>query len=406
MVCNSNAWRVGAIAAAMLAASVACAAEPGGWVGSWGASPVFPVGQELDGQTVRQVVRLSLGGRQIRVRFSNETGTAPLVIGAAHVARPGTAPGTIDPASDHPLTFGGMASVTVPPGAPIVSDPVDIDMPDLGKLVVSLFVSRWTGPSVVHLDGVETAYIGPGNQTADPSLDKAQTSLERFFLSGVDVAGASRAIVTFGDSITDGYHSTIDADRRWPDRLAERLAGRGTGQALGVVNAGVSGNRVLHDLPEAMFGPSALARLDRDALAQSGLRWLIVMEGINDIGHPTASGLPEQAVTAEEIIAGYRQIIARAHAKGVTVFGATLTPFEGTVFPGYFTPEGEIKRQAVNQWIRTGGAYDGVIDFDAAVRDPDHPSRMRPEFDVGDHLHPNDAGYKAMADSVDLNLFK
>ena len=399
----------GLLLSTVLAAPVAWAADPGAWVGSWGASPVFPVGQELNGQTVRQYVRLSVGGTQVRVRFTNETGTEPLVIGAAHLARPGASPGSIDSASDHPMTFGGAASVTVPPGAPMLSDPIAMDAADLSTLAISFYVARWTGPSVIHWDGVQTAYLADGDNTASAALPSPKTSLERFYLGGVEVnsAGPVRgAIVAFGDSITDGYRSAIDGDHRWPDRLAERLAERGAGQALGVMNEGASGNRVLHDHPENLFGPSALARLDRDALAQPGLRWLIVMEGINDIGHPTAGGLAEQAVTTEQIIDGYKQIIARAHDKGVKVYGATLTPYEGTVFPGYFTPEGEIKRQAVNQWIRTGGAYDAVIDFDVVVRDPAHPSRIRPDYDVGDHLHPNDAGYKAMGDAVDLDLFK
>ncbi|WP_062203855.1 SGNH/GDSL hydrolase family protein [Aureimonas sp. AU12] len=378
------------------------------WTASWGASPVFDVGPELSNTTVRQFVRLSAGGSQVRIRFSNETGRAPLVIGAASLARPGNAAGSIDAGSALPLTFAGQSTVSVPPGAPMLSDPVDLAVEPLATLAVTMHVARWTGPSVIHLDAVQTAYMVEGNHVSDAEFTTPKTALQRFYLSGVEVSSPGRAaptLVTFGDSITDGYHSTVDANRRWPDRLAERLSQRGAGRDVGIVNAGISGNRVLHDRPEEMFGPSALARLDRDALAQPGLRWLVVMEGINDIGHPTSAGLTEQAVSADQIIAGHRQIIARAKAKGIKVYGATLTPFEGTIFPGYFTPEGETKRQAVNVWIRTGGAYDAVIDFDAVLRDPANPARMKAEFDEGDHLHPNDAGYRAMADSIDLALF-
>ncbi|GGE19453.1 hypothetical protein GCM10011390_43350 [Aureimonas endophytica] len=397
--------------AALAAWMVLALAVPGGaqeaprWTASWGASPVFPVGQEIGGSTIRQYLRLSAGGSRIRIRFTNETGTTPLVIGAAGIGRPGNAPASIDAGSVRPLTFGGATSATVPPGAPMLSDPVDLAAEPLSRLAVSIFVPRATGPSVVHPDGVDTAYLVQGDKVGETTLPDAKTSLQRFYLSGVEVANdnAPPAIVAFGDSITDGYHSTVDAARRWPDRLAERLAA--SGGALGVVNAGISGNRVLHDRPEDMFGPSALARFDRDVLAQPGARWLIVMEGINDIGHSTQAGLAEQTVTADEIIAGHKQLIARAKAHGLKVYGATLTPFEGTVFPGYFTPEGEAKRQAVNEWIRKGGAYDAVLDFDATLRDPANPARMKADFDEGDHLHPNDAGYKAMADSIDLQLF-
>jgi lysophospholipase L1-like esterase len=198
----------------------------------------------------------------------------------------------------------------------------------------------------------------------------------------------------------------VDGNHRWPDRLAERLAARPNGAPVGVLNAGVSGNRILHDHPEDLFGPSALARLDRDVLSVPRVKWVVLMEGINDIGHPTSADLSEQDVSAQQIIAGMKQIIDRVHAHGAKIYGATLTPYEGTVFHGYYQPEGEAKRESVNAWIRTGGAFDAVIDFDAAVRDPDHPTRIRPNYDVDDHLHPNDAGYRAMGDAVDLKLFE
>jgi lysophospholipase L1-like esterase len=382
-----------------------------GWVASWGASDVFPVGQDINYQTLRQFVRLSAGGSQVRVRFSNETGLYPLVIGAAHVAKPArdAAAGTIDLATDRALTFGGAGGITVAPGAAAISDPVEIDAAPLSTLAISLFVPRWTGPSVIHADGNATTYIsGDGDYTAARVIPSPKTATERFFVNEVDVEapGQPAVVVTLGDSITDGYRSKVDANHRWPDRLAERLAARPNAAPVGVVNAGIGGNRILHDHPEDLFGPNALARLDRDVLSVPGLRWVVLMEGINDIGHSTSADLPEQDVSAEEIINGMKQIIARVHARGAKIYGATLTPYEDTVFHGFYTPEGEAKRERVNAWIREGGAFDAVIDFDAAVRDPAHPTRIRADYDVDDHLHPNDAGYRAMGDAVDLKLFE
>ena len=335
-----------ASAAASLLCVAASAARADGWIGTWGASDVFPVGQDINFVTLRQFVRLSAGGKRVRIRFSNATGQYPLVIGAAHVAKPAAdgAPGAIDPASDHALTFGGGAGVAVAPGAEVVSDPVEMDLPPLSTLAISTFVPRWTGPSVIHLDGVATTYIsGDGDFTAAAAIPSPHTSTSRFFIDEVDVeaAGQPGAVVTLGDSITDGYRSQVDGNHRWPDRLAERLAARSNAAPVGVVNAGVSGNRILHDHPEDLFGPSALARLDRDVLSTPGLRWVVLMEGINDIGHSTSAMLPEQDVTADQIIAGMKQIIARVHAHGAKIYGATLTPYEGTVFHGYYQPEGE-----------------------------------------------------------------
>jgi lysophospholipase L1-like esterase len=398
-------WLAAAILTAALAAPCAASAQDS-WIGSWGAAPAFPVGPELSNATVRQLVRISAGGSQVRVRFSNETGTQPLVIGAATIARPGKDAGSIDPASSKPLTFGGATSITVPPGAPAISDPIDLAVSPLDTLAISLFVPRWTGPSVVHPLGVQTAWVSlAGDSTAAATLPEATDSTMRFMLSRVEVAAQGGTVVTLGDSITDGYGSGTDAHRRWPDILAERLSKAG-GPAVGVVNSGISGNRVLHDLPEQLFGPSALSRFDRDVLSVPGVRWVVIMEGINDIGHSGSAGLPEQAVSAEQIIGGLRQLVARAHAAGLKAYCATLTPYEDTVFAHYYSAEGEAKRQAVNQWIRTGKGCDAVIDFDSVVRDPVHPSKLKAEFDVGDHLHPNAAGYEAMANSVDLGLFR
>ncbi len=372
------------------------------WVGSWGADPALPNGPEVTNQTIRQVVRLSIGGNAVRIRISNELGTAPLVIGAAHLAKPGQEAGSIDPATDHLLTFGGRPSVTLPPGAPAVSDPVALDTKALDRLTISLFVPRDTGPTATHPLGRATAFLADGgDRTTAATLSNPTTSSARFFLSGIDVqAAGGSAVVTLGDSITDGYGSTIDADRRWPDVLAERLSQAGI--PLAVVDAGISGNRILHDMPEAQFGPAAIARFDRDVLAVPGVRTVILMESINDIGHPGSADLPDQKVSAEDIVAGMRQIIDRAHGRGLRILGATLTPYADTVFPGYFTEEGEASRQAVNHFIRDGGAFDGVIDFDAVVRDPAHPDHIAAAYDFGDHLHPNDAGYRKMGESIDL----
>ena len=380
------------------------------WVGTWTASPQAPeppfVGATpaaFDNQTVRQIVRTSIGGSTLRVRFSNEFGTTPLVIGAARVALQASG-ADIVASTDRVLTFGGRTAVTIPAGAPALSDPVALDVPPLSNLVVSIHLPQPTVARSFHSLGRQTTYISaPGDYTALPVLPVASTTQSWFFLTGVAVKAPKRsaAIVTLGDSITDGFASTVDANRRWPNLLAARLQARPQFRHLAVLNHGISGNRTTFDL----IGPNALARFDRDVLTAPGARFVIVLEGINNIGIPGAFGLSQQAVTADDIIASYQQLIARAKEQGLTIFGGTLTPFEGTIFPGYYTPEGEAKRQAVNLWIRTSGAFDGVIDFDKAIRDPAQPTRMLPAYDSGDHLHPNDAGYQAMANAVDLALF-
>jgi lysophospholipase L1-like esterase len=380
------------------------------WVGTWSASPMAAdsvPGQENSGfsnQTVRHITHVSIAGNRLRVRLSNAFGTSPLKIGAAHIAlqRSGA---SILSASDRALTFNGNRSITIPAGALVLSDPIDFEVPAFADLAVSIYFPGTTGPLTWHQLGVQTTYVSsPGDFSTAAEMPVATTATSRFVLADVEVAAAKRmgAVVTFGDSITDGYCSTVDADHRWPDYLSLRLNAGHAKNGMAILNQGISGNRLLHD----KFGPNALARYERDALTQSGVTHIIVLEGINDIGLSGALGLPAEEVSAEEIIGGLHQLIERAHEKKLMILGGTLTPFEGTTFPGYYTPAGELKRQAVNAWIRTKAEFDAVIDFDQAVRDPSHPARLLPAYDCGDHLHPNDTGYKAMADSIDLKLLR
>jgi lysophospholipase L1-like esterase len=391
-------------------------ADANAWIDTWSASPqpvwepdFFPpvgIPRTLRNQTIRQIARVSLGGSQVRVEFSNEYGEQPLLIGAAHVALAGEK-GAIESGTDRPLTFGGSPSVTVPPGAPILSDPVNLTVAPLDSLAISLFLPEVTPATTWHNDARQTAYIsGEGNFAAQASFESAQTVPSRIFLSEimVDAAPDARAVVMFGDSITDGDGSTLDANHRYPDILAERL--NEAGAKVAVLNEGISGARVLRD----RMGDNALSRFDRDVLSHPRADTVVLMMGINDIGWPETILVPkgEPAPSAEEIITGYEQLIARAHANGLRIIGATLTPFENTFeggpLFGYYDEAKEAKRQAVNEWIRTSGTFDGVIDFDAIARDPARPKHIRAEYDKGDHLHPNDAGYRAMAEAVDLKL--
>ena len=387
------------------------------WVGTWAAAmhaPSAGFGEEFpsqffefDKQTVRQIVRTSIGGDQVRVRLANTFGDVPLVIGAARLALRDSEE-RIDPASDRVLTFSGSPSITIPPGALVVSDPVALTVPALSELAVSIYFPEPTTSTTVHAFAFQTNYFSPvGDFTAEAAMPVETTAQSWVFLTGIDVTVTepTGVVVALGDSITDGAISTPDTNQRWPDLLAERLVADADQPAMAVLNAGIGGNRVLNDPPEGFefAGPNALARFDRDVLAQPGVTHLIVFEGINDIGLPAVAGDPAEFVSADELIAGLRQLAERAHEHGIVAFGATITPFEGSMV---FSEEGEAIRQAVNDWIRTGGAFDAVIDFDAVVRDPGQPTRLLPAFDAGDLLHPNDAGFRAMAESIDLALFR
>ncbi|MDN4058929.1 SGNH/GDSL hydrolase family protein [Massilia sp. YIM B02769] len=453
----------GALALASLALPLSAHADKGlwdasqQWVGTWGTAPAGPPlpaqTQTFTDQTLRLIVHTSIGGPQVRIRVSNELGSTPLRIGAAHIALR-QAGADIVAGSDRVLTFSGATSITVPAGAPVLSDPVDLNVPALGDLAVSLYLPGEVQATTIHGSAFQTNYVSlPGDFTASATLPTQRTITSWPFLTEVDVsAPGAGTIVALGDSITDGAVTTVDANRRWPDLLALRLqttrdtatsgagtdirtdirtgttAGTGAGKAnaaqasaagaspalralnsrLGVVNRGIGGDRLLRDPGEQpLFGRAALVRFDRDVLATSGVRHLIVLIGINDIGHPGTGTIPvTETVTAQDLIAGYRQLISRAHAKGIPVYGATLTPFEGTIFPGYYSPEKEAVRQAVNNWIRGSDEFDAVIDFDRAVRDPANPTRMLPAYDSGDHLHPNDLGMQAMANAIPLALFR
>lgn len=375
------------------------------WVATWAAAPSPPaaeaelrkLGLLFDNQTLRQTVHVSLGGRQLRVRLSNAYGKQKVEIGAASVQS-----GTVV----KPLTFGGRATVTIPADAPMLSDPVALDVAAGANLVVSIYLPKPTPAAGIHYAAQQTNHVLAGNQVTATAPAGGSTLTSWAFLTGVDVLAPEKAgvIVAFGDSITDGARSTVDANRRWPDVLAARLRG----QPWAVVDMGIGGNRVLHDaLPNNIrFGLNALARFERDVLGVPGVRYVIILEGINDLGHAGTSAPASETVTAEDLIGGYRQMIERAHARGVKVIGGTITPFEGTVFPGYYSAEKDAKRRAVNEWIRTGGAFDGVVDFEKALRDPAAPGRILPKYDGGDRLHPGDAGYQAMGEAVDVRLFR
>jgi len=397
------------------------------WIGTWAAAsqPARPSSlQTFRNQTVRLIVHTSAGGTKVRIAVSNTFGDRPLVVGSAHVARRTTA-ADIDPASDRALRFGGTPSTTIAARSMAVSDPVDLDVPALSDLAVSLFFPDAAAATTVHSLALQTNYVSAetGDSTAAAKFPVARTIATWPFLTGVDVEASPRGatIVAFGSSTTDGDGSTRDANRRWPDVLAERLQKSGGRHAeLGVANEGIIGNRLLYDSPKSAsnpFGPAlgqaGLTRFERDVLAQPGVAYVFLALGVNDILFPEFPfTAPAERVPPEQIIAGYRQLIARAHTKHVRIFATTIPPFEDSTFDAagltlsFYTPERERVRQAVNEWIRRGGAFDAIVDFDEVLRDPARVTRLRPDYAADDHLHVNDAGNVAQGNAIPLSLFE
>jgi lysophospholipase L1-like esterase len=394
------------------------------WIGTWAtaAQPFLPKSlQTYRNQTLRLIVHTSAGGTKFRIKIANTYGDAPLVIGSAHIARR-TVAAEIDPRSDRMLKFQGKLFTRVPAGATAVSDPVELEVPALSDLAISLFLPQPTEAKTSHSMAKQTSYLSPetGDSTAAVKFSVAQEIHSWPFLIGVDVEGrpGATAIVAFGSSLTDGDGTTADTNRRWPDVLAERLQkGVGGKAEIGVLNEGIIGNRLLYDSPKgpdnpfgAGLGQAGLTRFERDVLAQAGVKYIIVGLGINDILFPAFPFTPpSERVGAEEIISGYRQLIARAHQKGIRVIGTTNPPFENSAFEGlvaaFYTSEREAVRQKLNDWIRSSAEFDGVVDLDAVLRDPSHPTQLLPAYDSGDHLHPNDAGCVAEGNAFPIWLF-
>ncbi|GGP86456.1 SGNH/GDSL hydrolase family protein [Saccharothrix coeruleofusca] len=389
------------------------------WVGTWASMPQLTEphnmppapftgdGVVLVDSTLRQTVRVSVGGERMRLRFSNAFGGAPLPLTAVTVALPeGDKAGvaSVRPNTTHRITFHGKDSTVVPVGAQVVSDPIDFRLAPRTNLTVTTYLAEGQASDRItsHPGSRTTSHLLRGNHVAAQTMTGSTPTDHWYFLSGVEVRTKrdGKAVVTLGDSLTDGRGSTTNGNNRWPDQFLARLHAHRRTDDVALLNQGAGGNRVLND----GLGPNALARLDRDVLAQSGARWLVVFEGVNDIGTAPATAEAQRKV-AEDLIAAYDQIVVRAHAQDIRVYGATLTPFGGNT--NYDDPEGhrESARQAVNTWIRTSGRFDAVIDFDAATRDPARPRDLLPAYDDGDHLHLNPTGYRALADAVPLNLF-
>jgi lysophospholipase L1-like esterase len=402
----------------LLVVSKLAGAPTNAWIATWATSlqsgspnPREPL-LNVDDQTVRERVRVSIGGNQIRFRFSNECGSSPLLIGSATVALP-TDASQVKRESIQTLTFEGHNSITIPPGAPVLSDPIMFPVKAGTEISISIYFPKRVATPTLHASAFKHAVISQsGDLTHAEKIDAAATSTALISLAAVLVQAEQpkRLVVAFGDSITDGDGSTVDADNNWPGNLVRRLAKTSESSKIAVVNEGIVGNRLLHD--GDIFGVSALARFDRDALVLPGVTHIVLLEGINDICFPGAKmdgqylADPADAPSVQDITNAYQQLISRAHARGVKVIGVTITPCEGADIPGYYSATKEATRQKVNEWIRTSRAFDGVIDFDAVMRDPNHRSQLLPKFASKDHLHPNDAGYRAMADSIDLNLFR
>lgn len=383
------------------------APQPSEWVDAWAASPQpgivglppIPDTKPFADQTLREIIHPEAGGSRARVRLSNTFGDRPLVVGSAKLARRSAGP-VVDADSVHGLTFGGQQGITVPVGAEVLSDPVDMRVVPDADLAVDIYLPQNTGAVSQHFDARQTSYVAAGNQTGAANLASVSTVTSWFFLSGVEVAAdrPTSGIVAFGDSITDGTNSTLDANHRWPNYLAQRLGH----VRYSVVDEGIAGNRLLHDI----LGPNALARFDRDVLTQPSAKYVVILIGINDIGVPGAFNRPDEDVTVQQIIQGYRQLIDRAHQSGLRIFAGTLLPVGGSP---YDTKANETKRAEVNAWLRNNAGhrdgFDGVVDFDRAIQDPAQPNHIRPIYDSGDHVHPNDAGYQLMANTIDTHWF-
>jgi lysophospholipase L1-like esterase len=398
----------GAMLGGSSAASVRLVPIPGGshWVATWGASPEPATPGTLSepgfrNATIREIVLTSTGGVRVRVRLSNAFGSAPLRIGRVGIAFQAHGARTLT-GTETPVYFDGGRSVLIPPGAEMTSDSVPLAVGPAAHLAVSIYVPGPTGPATQHADAEQVNYVATGQHVARGAGAFRAHTHSWYFLSGVDVLSPRRtlgSVVALGDSITDGVGSPTNADARWPNFLAARLNTR-AGDTLGVVDEGIGGNRVLNAAP--CCGPSAIARFERDVHEQSGARDVILLEGINDIGYSRSQGpftSPHTEVTPLQIVEGYERLVTLAHTAGLRIFGATLTPFQGA---RYWSPVGEADREAVNNWIRTSGEFDGVIDFAGALADPGGPDRLNPAYDSGDHLHPNAAGYRAMAAAVNL----
>jgi lysophospholipase L1-like esterase len=375
------------------------------WVGTWTAAPAPGEGAAFSNHTLRMTPRVSIGGRILRVRISNAYGTRPLAIGAAYAGLRSAGPAVVA-GSNRRLTFGGETSASIAAGALIVSDPVELELAPLADLAVSVHLPGEL-PASFGITGRyarQTNYISPpGDFAAEEVMPVGRLTDDWYFVCGVDVIASPEtgAVVAVGDSLTDANISTHDGHHSWPSQLARRLIARRGGRPMAVMNQGLGGNRILHDIR----GDSGLRRFDRDVLAQPGATHAIVMLGTNDLRN--RPGKPEEEVTAAQMIAGLKQFAVRGRAPGVKVIGATLTPFENETFlPGAWNPRREAVRQAVNEWLRKAEGFDAIVDFDRALRDPDHPTRMLPIYDCGDHLHPSDLGYRAMGDAIDLSLFE
>lgn len=418
-----------AAAGTVLACGVATAAPASAslakahWISTWGAAPEppraaagrFAGSPSFTDQTIRQLVRISAGGTHLRIRFTNEYGINPLHIGAAGVALVGPT-GAPEPGTERTVTFGGKPDAWISPGAPYVSDAIDLAVNPLATLAISIYLPEHTDRCTCHALGLETAYVSaPGNFVGKP-FAATQAIQSRAFISGVDVETmkSGGTIVALGDSITDGLGATLNANRRWPDLLAERLVAQRRQEVWGVVDMGIAGNRLLAD----GVGESALRRFDRDVLSVPGIKYVVLFEGVNDLissfgpasgPSPTDLRASSMKATAGALIGGYRQLIERAHVHGIRIIGVTLTPYAGAILGNradLYSTEGETQREMINQWIRTSGAFDGVLDFDAAWRDASDPTRISLSLQRGDHLHGNDAGYQALVRSINLGLFK